>query len=129
MRRGKARTLSGMNAEVSTFVPVLLLAGAGVLIYSFLTFDRLVRAQYEFHREAWMADGQPRGFFWRAPGSNWFASSLATHRLSLTWLFSTPAWATESPPYRALLKRLRMLVLVWNVLLIGAFVVFIATLA
>ena len=116
-----------MEAEVSTFVPILLLAGAGVLVYSFVTFDRLVRAQYEFHREAWMLDGQPRGFFWRAPQSNWFASSLATHRLSLTWLFSTPAWATESPTYRALLKRLRILVFVWNILLIGAFVVFITT--
>jgi hypothetical protein len=118
-----------MEAEVPSFVPILLLAGAGVLVLSFLTFDRLVRAQYEFHREAWMADGQPRGFFWRAPGCNWFASSVALHRLSLTWLFSTPTWATESPTYRALLKRLRLLVVVWNVLFIGGFMVFITSLA
>jgi hypothetical protein len=118
-----------MAAEVPGFAPVLLLAVAGVLVYSFLTFDRLVRAQYEFHREAWMADGQPRGFFWRAPECSWFASSVALHRLSLTWLFSTPAWATGSPTYRALLKRLRVLVVVWNVLLIGGVFLIIASLA
>ena len=117
-----------MEAKVPTFVPILLLVGAGVLVYSFVTFDRLVRTHYEFHREAWMADGKPRGFFWRAPECDWFASSLALHRLSLTWLFSTPAWVAESPTYRALMKRLRMSVLVWNVLLIGAIIVFITSL-
>jgi hypothetical protein len=112
-----------MAAEVPGFIPILLLAGAAVLVYAFLTFDRLLRAQHEFHREAWIADGRPSGFFWRAPDSGrWFASTVSLHRVTLTWFFSTPAWVAESPAYRALLKRLRMLVVVLSVLLIGGFI-------
>lgn len=117
-----------MEAQVPAFVPMLLLAGAAVLVYSFVTIDRLVKAQYEYHREAWTADGQPRGFFWRAPECTWFNSGLALHRLSLTWLFNTPAWAGGSASYRALLKRLRLSVLLSSVLLFTALIAIIGSL-
>jgi hypothetical protein len=117
-----------MQPEVPDFVPILLLAAAAVLLYSFLTVDRLVKAQYAFHREAWMADGQPRGFFWRAPECTWFASGVALHRLCLTWLFNTPAWALDSARYRALLKRLRLSVLLSNVLIVAALVAIVGSL-
>lgn len=111
------------------FIPLLLLVAAGVLIYSFATFDRLVRAEYDLHREAWTADGRPRGFFWRAPECTWFDSSVALHRVTLVWLFTTPAWAAESGTHRALLRRLRLLVLVWNAAVIGAIIILVKTLA
>jgi hypothetical protein len=117
-----------MEAQVPAFVPILLLAGAAVLVYSFVTIDRLLKAQYEFHRDAWTADGQPRGFFWRAPECTWFESGLALHRLSLTWLFNTPAWVGDSARYRVLLKRLRLSVLLSNVLIVAAIVAIIGSL-
>ena len=117
-----------MQTQVPIFVPVLLFVGAGLLLYSFVTFDRLVRAQYEAHREAWIADGQPRGFFWRARECTWFGSAIATHRLSFAWLFNTPAWAAESKTSRALLRRLRISVLLWNVLVVGGVIAFITSL-
>ena len=117
-----------METPVPIFVPILLLIGAVALVYSFVTFDRLVRAQYERHREAWIEDGRPRGFFWRAPECTSFASSVALHRLTLTLLFSTPAWVADSTAYRTLLKRLRVSVLLWNAFIAGALVAFLTRL-
>jgi len=36
-----------------------------VLLYGFVLFDRLLRPEYETHRQSWEADGRPSGFFWR----------------------------------------------------------------
>lgn len=118
-----------METKLPALVPILLLAAAAVSIYSFATFDRLVKAEYELHREAWTADGRPRGFFWRAPECTWFDSSMALHRLVLSWLFTTPAWAAQSSRHRALLRRLRISVFAWNIALIGAIIMIVRTLS
>lgn len=110
------------------FVPILFIAGAAVLFYSFAVFDRLVRAQYESYREAWIADGRPRGFFWRAPECTWLRSALALHRVAVTWLFKSPPWTTESATCRALLRRLRMSVLAWHAIIVAGLILFISTL-
>jgi hypothetical protein len=94
---------------------LFLLFGLSVLLFSFLTFDKIVRLEYEGHRSTWENDGKPKGFFWRAPECNWFGSELARAVLSLKWVFSTPAWAERSERCPALFNRLRLYVLAWNV--------------
>jgi hypothetical protein len=35
-----------------------------VLLGSFLTFDQLIRLEYNSYRSQWENDGKPHGFFW-----------------------------------------------------------------
>ena len=100
-------TVAGMS--------IILAPAAFALLYSFAILDRLVRTEYAQDRSAWEADGRPHGFFWRAPECTWFRSAWATNRVSIVWLFKTPAWAASSATYRGWLKRLRICVLFWNV--------------
>jgi hypothetical protein len=85
---------------MQAIVPVVLVIAVPALVYSFLMFDRLVRAEYEYDRAAWEADGKPRGFFWRAPESTAFRSPWSIHRLSVLWLFTTPPWTAKAPDCR-----------------------------
>jgi len=103
----------------------------GVLFSAFLTFDRLVRLEYNSYRAQWERDGAPRGFFW-FPREYWrsqnidlfskwksqYKSNWAMQRSHLTWLFSTPQWIKGDDIAGKLVKRLRVLVLIWN----GSFV-------
>jgi hypothetical protein len=100
---------------------VILAVGLPLLFYSFLMFDRLVKAEYAANRIAWEADGKPRGFFWNAPECTFFRSDWARNRLSFLWLFSTPLWVIDSAEYQSWLKRLRICVLAWSVLIVTAF--------
>jgi hypothetical protein len=100
---------------------LILAVGLPLLLYSFLMFDRLVKAEYAMNRIDWEADGKPRGFFWNAPECTFFRSNLARNRLSFHWLFSTPLWAMASPECQTWLRRLRICVLAWNILVVIAF--------
>jgi hypothetical protein len=105
------------------FVPLI-----AVLFYAFVLFDRLVRAEYEHHRPAWETDGRPAGFFWRAPECDFFLSKFARIRLTLGWLFRTPAWVVSSPALVAMLRRHRAAVLIWNIGVLVLFVLFVSAL-
>jgi hypothetical protein len=102
-----------------------------VLFGSFLSFDELVRLEYNSYRSQWENDGKPRGFFWfpreywNSQGLGWFdtwksqyKSNWTMQRTNLTWLFSTPPWIQYDEKAKRLLRRLRFLVLIWN----GSFV-------
>jgi hypothetical protein len=93
----------------------LFLALVAILAYGFVTFDRLLRTEYEAHRTEWEMDGKPAGFFWRAPECVWFLSHFARLRVSFAWLFTTPEWIAASPHLRVQLRRQRLAVLIWNV--------------
>jgi hypothetical protein len=105
---------------------IAIVVGFPVLLYAFAMFDRIVKAQYEGHRDAWFADGRPRGFFWQAPECTWFRSALALHRLSFLWLFTTPPWVGQSSSCQRWLRRLRLSVSVWTAIIIGAVLLHIA---
>lgn len=94
-----------MDAHVFLLLPVLL--GA------FVTLDRLIRWEYAAHRADRERDGWPHGIFWRPPAAHrpgW----LAGWRV-MWWVFRTPVWASGDPRAGRLLRRLRLLLLVWNV--------------
>jgi len=93
-----------------------------VLIYAFVAFDRLVRAEYEMDRTSWEADGSPAGFFWRSPECRWLRSDMARGRLCFRWLFRTPAWVSQSARSRMWLSHLRISVLAWNVGMVAFFI-------
>jgi len=105
-------------------IAILLVPLIGVLLYAFVLFDRLLRAEYEQHRPAWEIDGRPAGFFWRAQECDFLFSKLAKMRLTLVWLFRTPAWVASSPDLVAMLRRHRIAVLIWNVGVLIWFVLF-----
>src|SRR5262245_36995433 len=101
-----------------------ILIGIGlisVLVDSFLTFDQLVKLEYNSYMTQWESDGKPHGFFWfpseywKSQGMGWFSkwksqykSNWAMQRSHLTWLFSTPQWIKEDDAARKLIKRLRV---------------------
>jgi hypothetical protein len=109
---------------VTLFLPLFPLVM--VLLYGFVLFDRLLRAEYEGHRQIWEADGRPRGFFWRPAESSSFdiLSQVARLRLNFAWLFRTPSWIAESPLYKVSLRKHRLAVLIWNVGVLVWFVFF-----
>ena len=121
-------TVSRLRNSVPYLVGIFLVPLIAVLFYSFVLFDRLLRTEYEQYRPAWEADGSASGFFWRARECRLFRSDLARLRLSLSWLFRTPAWVTNSSSGSATLRRLRLGVLVWNVGILLVFIAFVASL-
>jgi hypothetical protein len=116
-----------MSAAQTATIVIIVLVGVAVLLYAFAMFDRLVRAQYEQYREAWVADGRPRGFLWRVPECTWWRSGLALGRLSSVWLFKTPAWAAQSGILRGWFRQLRVCVLAWNAIVVGLLIFVIAS--
>src|SRR6266436_2152429 len=92
-----------------------------VLLCALFTVSRLIQHQYQFHRTAWENDGRPIGYMWRPPEATWFRSQFAFHRCALAWPLSTPDWVHGDTAAEALLRRLRWLVLIWNV---GAILLF-----
>ncbi len=98
-----------------------------VLFGAFFTFDQLVRLEYNSHRAHWEGNGTPRGIFWM-PRQYWrshstglpgiwkaqYRSLFAMWKASLVWLFSTPEWIRSDEKARQLIRRLRILALVWN---------------
>ena len=100
---------------------IVVVAGIPLLIYSFVMFDRLVRAEYESYRAAWELDGKPYGYFWKAPECTYFKSGWARDWLCFKWLFTTPFWAHEIPRCQVWLTRMRICVLVWNIMLVLIF--------
>ena len=108
--------------QIAIAMPLIVLVA--ILLYGFFLFDRLIRAEYEQHRQIWEADGKPAGFFWRPAECSRVASHFAKSKLSLVWLFRTPAWIAGSPVLRAWLRQHRWTVLVWNAGILIWFVFF-----
>jgi hypothetical protein len=101
-----------MATVALSFFGVTLFA---VLISAFYFLDRLIRYEYQFHRDAWDRDGRPVGYLFRPPEATWFRSGFAFHRCAFGWLFYTPQWTRDDSAARTLLSRLRWCVLVWNI--------------
>lgn len=100
-----------MESGITVFGTLGLLA---VLIFGFFSFDCVVKAQYECNHAAWLENGKPNGFYWRARECDWWSSGWASMRLAMFWLFKTPDWAKQSLTAKVWLKRYRMSILTWN---------------
>src|SRR5438477_12760588 len=78
-----------------TMLPMLPLVI--VLLYGFISFDRLLRLEHDQNYAAWDQDGRPAGFFWRTRECSWISSYVARNRLSFRSLFRTPVSIPDSP--------------------------------
>ena len=109
------------------FLAVVVAMVGAFLLPSFFTFDALVRREHDRYLDAWERDGRPDGFFWRPDGASSFfrrfRSGWAMNRCTLVWLFWTPKWIVADAEVMRLLRRLRWLVLAWNIGALGAFAV------
>jgi hypothetical protein len=94
------------------FLPLLGLLCAALI--ALLTFDELVKLEYQEHYDEWVQDGKPDGFWWCHKESTWLRSSLARNKVSFYWLFVTPEWIKLSAQAKRLLRRLRICVAIWN---------------
>lgn len=101
----------------------LALLGFVALAYliSFFKFDRLVRVEYQRHRSDWIADGMPHGIFWVPAETVKLggllirgASSLASYRCWIMWLFSTPRWARSNKNTKRAFLQWRLIVMIAN---------------
>jgi hypothetical protein len=110
----------------SVALTVFLVALIVFLISAFYFLDRLIRYEYQFHREAWERDGRPVGYLFRPPEATWFRSGFAFQRCAFGWLFYTPQWTRDDPTATTLLSRLRWCVLIWNIGIIAFFILFLA---
>ena len=106
-----------------------------VLISIFITIDQLIHLEYNSNKVQWENDGRPRGFFWFPPeywrkqNASWFGtwksqykSNWAFQTVPLFWVFSTPQWIKNDEKAKNLIRRLRVLILVWNGSLLLGFV-------
>ena len=89
-----------------------------VLISAFYFVDRLIRHEYEFHREAWLHDHRPAYFLFWPPEAVWGRSRLALSWLSMAWCFWTPEWIRDDSTARKIRSRLRWRVVIWNISII-----------
>jgi|SRR5688572_15995002 len=115
-----------MDNFVATAGMILGIGLISVLFGTFLTFDQLVRLEYNSYRAQWEKDGTPRGFFWlpreywRSQDISWFGIWKAQYKSGWAmqkpqfWIFSTPLWIKNDERAKKLLMRLRILVLIWN---------------
>jgi hypothetical protein len=105
------------------FIPVAVIVSSLVCL---ACFDYLVWTEFHANTKAWIADGQPRGFFWSPSAVPVEAARkkrllFANTRLSFYWIFHTPEWSRGiAGPYRALLV-IRSLV-AFNFLLLPIYV-------
>src|SRR5712692_2350244 len=98
---------------------MVVMAAALLLLPAFVTFDRLVKREHDHFAQAWEADGRPHGMFWRPemsfrPSVRLFRSGLVTNRCMLVWPLRTPHWAGGDEEAMRLLRRLRRLLIAWN---------------
>lgn len=103
---------TGRPAVSPMFGYLLAVAGlcfALLIIGGFLTYDKLLRLQYEEHREAWEQDGRPSGAFWRPKEPRGLRSWLAFQRTYFKWTWKTPEWARDDAKALRLLRRWRII--------------------
>lgn len=88
---------------------LFLVVGTAVsaVLYQMYLVDRLVRWEYEHHREQWERDGKPDGYFWHATECAFWSSDVAKKQVGFVWLFKTPRWIAERPECRRWLFQMR----------------------
>jgi hypothetical protein len=79
-----------------------------VILAAFYLGSRLIRIEYQFHRENWEDDGKPADYFSSVPGS--YVSRFA---VSTSWLFATPEWMKAESQARTIIIWYRLLCLIF----------------
>jgi hypothetical protein len=114
------------NMTALAFVWVLFLIS--LVFWQSWIFDQLIKREYYLYYECWKRDGKPIGFLWIPPEVKVLGglaarpgSIFAFQKLTFIWTFRTPQWMRDDGEALRLLRRYRILNVVW-------YVAFIATL-
>lgn len=126
-----------MASSWATFfftLPFIIIVSLVPVSYAALSVsDRLIRLEYASHREDWERDGRPWGPYWRPPGigtleQQWrfrhVGHMLASQERLYGWLFKTPDWIRQDREALRLIFKLRVLMLVLPMGILGAFFFF-----
>ena len=98
------------------FESILVFLLVPILIWAFRTFDNLMKHEYEQFHNQWIEDGKPSGIYWRPRECHpSFQGVMATQRSMIKILFRKPDWAASSVYASRLIRRYRILVLIWNI--------------
>lgn len=87
-------------------------ASFGVLavskVVAIVTYDSLLRHQFESHPNEWERDGSRRGMNWRPPSGESAFSFFGQAHAWMDWLFQTPEWALADTLALRMLSRFRV---------------------
>src|SRR5205809_433235 len=97
---------------MTALLVIIIAVAVFALLSAFYHLDRLIRAEHDFHHDAWIADGRP--FFVGLREGVAVRSHFAWMRVSWVWPFRTPAWVRSSADHMRRLRLLRLFVIVWN---------------
>lgn len=70
---------------------ILILIFIFLWLVGSLNFDKLISREYQFHNDAWIRDGRPRGMFFKPPGS----STISFWKKGFTPWVGIPEWAKD----------------------------------
>jgi hypothetical protein len=104
-------------------IPITAVIGVVIVILAMKTADELVLLQQRHYHDQWVLDGRPVTFLHRSAETPGAAPAIyAAVRASMHWACFTPPWAQQEPRARALIRRFRMLLVLWTVLAVPAIV-------
>ncbi|HET9910183.1 MAG TPA: hypothetical protein VFQ23_26295 [Anaerolineales bacterium] len=100
---------------------IFVLSNMVLMHLIFVTYDSLLKLEYNFYRMSWESDGQPFGFFGIDAKDQSLQISLPAFLrkqydqavLSIKWLFSTPSWMVNDIQALQLVSKYRWLMLIW----------------
>ena len=76
-------------------------------IFYIFCADRLIRFEYKYHKDEWLIDGQPCGYFWKPKEVSIFFTGFKHYYCTEKWLKETPEWIQNDAKAIHLLNRLR----------------------
>ena len=94
-----------------------------IVVAALLTCDELVELEHDLSPEQWAADGMPTPMLRRSAAIPFTAPAMfAAARCYLTWIVATPEWACSEPKAAKLLRRVRILFVLWTFVAVPMFV-------
>ena len=94
---------------------ILVIASAGIVIAGLMICDKLIPIERDRYPEQWVLDRRPATFMRRSKTSpQTIQASYAATASCLRWAWSPPAWLRADPAAATLIRRLRMLLIIWT---------------
>jgi hypothetical protein len=102
---------------------VIFVLAFPIVVAALLTCDELVELEHDLTPERWAADGMPAPMLRRSAAIPFTLPAMfASTRCCLAWIVSTPEWAYSDPKAARLLRRVRLLLVIWTFVAVPMFV-------
>ena len=90
-------------------------------IYGFILIDKLIKQMYYSHNEEWVKVGKPSGMFYYPPEARSLQSMISMQLNIFVWVFKTPKWIKGDETSSSYLKKLRFILAIANLAMLGLF--------